>query len=163
VHAPYLRSTQYKLAITFALLASLTIAATASAQSARTAIAIPAALATSDHASGPAQQASRCETVFSATVDDSSGVADDIIDDDTFSPGSGMVVVDSHGKIIDSEPPRVTRTPTVPAACCAESPGGETDRTASGTTRSYTGSNGSVTRARCIDAIKPPPSSRSPL
>jgi hypothetical protein len=56
---------------------------------------------------------------------------DDVIDPQVLAPGSGMVVVDSHGREI-------------------REPG-------------YTARTGSVALDRCADAMKPPPSSRSPL
>ena len=182
MHAPYGRSPHCQFAIVLLSTFGLTIAVPILGQSARTSVVIPAALATF----GPQPVAPRCVATLStataiesesgvrddpaqpSVADDSADVRDDALDADALLPGSGMVVVDSHGKIIASDRPltppvEVSPAEVSPAECCPVAPGSETAVTARQAANSYTPSNGSDMRARCVDAMKPPPSSSSPL
>lgn len=98
---------------------------------------------------------------------DSFDTADDTMDAALTLPGSGMVLVDPHGRIIAplSAGRPVARAAAVdmPATCCA------TNEAWSGVlldihaAKAQTVSSGSSVRARCADAMNPPPSRRSPL
>lgn len=179
MNAPCIRSAARHLVVAFASIAVLaTVApATVLAQSARSAVPVPTALGSfsPNRALVPNHEKPRCVAVpadsnvsdipaQSYSVDGLAGTDDDAIDADLLSPGSGMVVVDSHGKIIEPEEPEPTPVNTARTECCPVSPTVEApsiSRRASGI--SYPANNGSDMRASCVDAMNPPPSSRSPL
>lgn len=113
----------------------------------------------------------------SVVIADSLDAADDTMDAAVTLPGSGMVLVDAHGRIIAPLSARsataATTTTALAAApatavgmlatCCsanAEWSGVLLDLHAAG---GQTASRGSSVRARCADAMNPPPSSRTPL
>ena len=170
VHAPYVRSTLRQFAIAFVMTLGTVATAPASAQSARTAVAIPIAIGTFN----PTHEPARCVAVFNSSVpirvepdtsyparlyavNDSRAVDDDdTVDADALSPGSGMVIVDSHGNLVTPEQ-------AAPAGCCPAPATWEAALVARHTAIRYTASNGSDTRSLCVDAMNPPPSSRSPL
>ena len=107
---------------------------------------------------------SRADTSVAASVPDSLDTADDSIDATAMLPGSGMVLVDAHGHVIAPSDIRTTADPSARATCCTGSPlfygGAPVDiRDAS----DQTARSGSSARERCVDAMTPPPSSRSPL
>ncbi len=189
MNAPSTRPTARFLALAFAIIAGLAIGtpAAAVAQSARSVVAIPAAINTIHPALGPDHEASRCVAVFATTIAipadsdvsdsaaqsysvdetaaDSADAADNEIAGDVSSPGSGMVVVDRHGKIIAGENSPVPATARASTNCCpapALAPWSValTPRRAAA---SYTPSNGSGARAGCVEAMNPPPRSFSPL
>lgn len=181
MQAPYVRSTPRQLVIALATVIGAAVATPTTAQSARRGSAIPVAFVTSIPTLGPTHAALRCIAVFSAatairpdsdarretvqvySADDSADFADDAIDPDALTPGSGMVLVDPHGKIIEAQTPRVASVEISPTDCCPAAATWTAALVANRTTGSYTASNGSATRARCVDAMNPPPSSRSPL
>ena len=174
VHAPYVRSTLRQFAIAFVMMLGTAVTAPASAQSARTAVAIPMAIGTFNPTHEPNHEPARCVAVFNSTVpirvepdtryparlyavNDSRAVDDDdAIDADALSPGSGMVIVDSHGNLVTPEQ-------VAPPECCPAPAMWEAALVTRHTATRYTASNGSDTRALCVDAMNPPPSSRSPL
>jgi hypothetical protein len=73
----------------------------------------------------------RVDSAPNAPTPVSSDLADDAIDPDILAPGSGMVVVDAHGREMHMQ--------------------------------DYTARSGSSALDRCAEAMKPPPSNRSPL
>lgn len=149
--------------------------ATASAQSARPSIgpsagpsivlgasgSMPAPFTTSSCAStvrgvalSRATQDSLMSDTHAVSGEDTADVSDDSIDSDGLPPGIGMVVVDSRGTIVALGPPadssNHSATQASPTVTLLPQ-------------RVYTASNGSDARAGCVDAMKPPPRSLSPL
>jgi len=181
VYARSARSTRYHIAIAFAVTICLAALQPTAAQSARTAVVIPAVLASSVRMVGTAVDAPRCMAMSDSTiavgtdsrthhvapesywVEDSADVEDDVIDRDALSPGSGMVLVDPHGKIIASEKAKVDVADITPTDCCPDAATITAAQVARPASSNYTPSSGSPARERCVDAMNPPPNSRSPL
>lgn len=189
MNAPSVRPTVRLLAIAFTIIGGLGMFAPAPAlaQSARSAVVIPAAIGTIPTALEPDHEASRCIAIFTSTIaipadsyardsaeqsssiddpaDDAGDAADNAIAGDLLSPGSGMVVVDRHGKIIAGENPPIPATERASTNCCPASVGPPWTVALSPRRAavSYTPSNGSGARASCVEAMNPPPSSLSPL
>lgn len=144
----------------------------AGAQSARTTITIPVALLTTPPNARPARNTPQCvATIATAAAvrapDDSAGsVADaDSLDDggtdpDALSAGSGMVVIDSTGRIIEPDNARQASADIAAEGCCpAPMP---TVVWARWSASGYETNKSNGMRERCLDAQKPPPSTRSP-
>ena len=84
---------------------------------------------------------------------------DDSIYAEILTPGSGMVAVDSHGRLIRSGDP----APRGAAPdCCTAAERQSEPKSAVDLPANYTASKGRDL-ARCADSMKPPPSSLSPL
>ena len=89
----------------------------------------------------------------------------DAIDDSTYAavltPGSGMVAVDSLGRLITSGDPAPDHA-AVATVCCTDVEPPSVPKPAVDLPANYTASKGRAL-ARCADSMKPPPSSLSPL
>ena len=95
---------------------------------------------------------------------DSDDAAEDSIDAQVLAPGSGMVAVDSHGRLItagDAGPRSAKVLPAEVPDCCPMRDGASGPRASDGSA-GYTTSSGRDLE-RCEDSMKPPPSKTSPL
>lgn len=91
--------------------------------------------------------------------------AEDSIDAQVLAPGSGMVAVDSHGRLItagDATARDTSARPTESGDCCPSTDGNSGPRAAPFPPSAYTTSKGRDL-ARCAGSMKPPPSNLSPL
>lgn len=147
-------------------------ASSANAQSARSqvfsTIAFGGSLVRTQLPSGCAElysdSTSRTDSRVALDVADSLDASDDSIDPAAGLPGSGMVLVDSHGRTIAPPKAAAGAQRLAPTPCCPDvklsGDGVVADLRLFGV---QTVSSGSSARARCADAMNPPPSSRSPL
>lgn len=173
LHAPWLRDAPRQIVLLLSAVA-IALAATpvAGAQSARTAVTVPVALFTRPSDPGAARNTARCVATLAtvvpvraqndsgSAVTEADSIADDGADLDGSSAGSGMVVVDSHGRIINPDTSRRASGDVAREGCCVTPMPAIV--WARWSTAGYELSTGNGTRERCVDAMNPPPSSRSP-
>ncbi len=173
MNAPSLRDAARQIVL---LLSPVTIALgatpVAGAQSARTTVTVPIAIFTPPPDPSAVRNTARCVTTLATavavralndsgrTVTEADSLDDGVADLDASSPGSGMVVIDSHGRIIQPDDGRQACVDAAPERChVAPMPAVVEARWSDS---GYETNMGNEVRERCVDAMNPPPRSRSP-